>query len=224
MHTTQTTHHRIFFSNVTNRNLLNDIADILGMETTADENVFDLIQSEGESTIVCDALSDTLPERLITAGYQDAYEMPFAEVVSAFKQLAINDGVQLVSRLFEVERYETGVTDTDLDCDELYDLLNVLGTTHFKVDGIYTQWAMHSDKNQFGAHAGGTAITTQHFSVPASVYPERAETVIRTLAKHSPDEMGDYFVNEFINPILDRVQQDPLRRSIEAALMRFMGT
>lgn len=220
MHTTQTTYHRIFFSNITNRALLNDLASVLGMETTENMDVFDLIQSEGESTIVCDALSDTFPERLIPVGCQDAYDMPFDDVVIALKKLAEDEDVSLISRLFEVSRYQTGANDTDLDCDELFDLLSVLGNTHFTVDGIYTQWAMSSDKNRFGAHAGGAQVTTQYFCVPCIVTPDRAETVIKTLAKHTPEQMGDYFVHEFINPIMDGICNDTLRNSTEAGFVR----
>lgn len=223
MHTSVTTHHRIFFSNVTNYGLLAELTEVLGMEPTADKGVYDLVQSEGESTIVCDALYDTLPERLVPVGCRDSYDMTFDEVVATFKKLALDENVTLISRLFDLETYTGGDNDTDLDCDDLFDLLSVLGNTHFKVDGIFSQWAMCSNKNEFGAHAGGTQITTQYFCVPVAVYADRAETVIRTLAKHTPEEMGDYFFNEFINPIMDRIFSAPLKEAVEAASARFFG-
>lgn len=223
MHTTQTTHHRIFFSNITNAELLSDLADILGMESTEDPNVWDLVQSEGESTIVCDALSDTFPERLLPVGCRDAYDMVFDELVTAFRAMAVEEAITPISRLFDVERYASGVNDTDIDCDELFDLLSVLGSTHFVVDGIFSQWAMHSDKDQFGAHAGGSQITTKHFCSPCRIAPDQAETIIRSMVKHHPIGMGDYYIKNIIAPIMDSIQSDELKESVSAAFRRWFN-
>lgn len=223
MHTSQTTHHRVYFSNVTNRELLEELTEVLGMEKTEDPDVFDLVQSEGESTILCDALSDTFPERLLPVGCQDAYDMVFDELVTAFRVLAVEEGIVPISRLFDVERYASGVNDTDLDCDELFDLLSVLGGTYFVVDGIFTQWAMHSNKNQFGAHAGGSQITTKYFCSPCRIVPEQAETIIRTSMAHAPDVMGDYFIKNFIAPTIDSIHSDLLKESVSTAFRRWFN-
>ncbi|MCY1292461.1 hypothetical protein D9M68_19250 [compost metagenome] len=223
MHTTSTTFHRIFFSNITNPDLLSDVADILGMESTEDPNVWDLVQSEGESTIICDALSDTFPERLLPVGCRDAYDMVFEELVAAFRELAAKEAVTPISNLFDVTRYSTDVNDTDIDCDELFDLLSVLGSTHFVVDGIFTQWAMHSNKDQFGAHAGGSQITTKYFCSPCRIAPEQAETIIRTLVKHRPIEMGDYYVKNFIAPMMDSIRDPGLREATSNAFRRWFN-
>ncbi|MNZ86460.1 hypothetical protein D3C78_1052800 [compost metagenome] len=129
-----------------------------------------------------------------------------------------------LTEMFTRKYYEDGVAaSADISCMELMDLLMALAGNHYVVQGIYTQWAMHSDKAQFGAHAGGARITTRHFSVPCLTPPDRAETVIKTLAKHKPHEVGDYFVNEFINPILDCVPEGPMKAAVERSQRRFMG-
>jgi hypothetical protein len=223
MHTSQTSYHRIVFSKVINGSLLLELAEIIGMEPTDNPEVFDLVQSEGESTTIHDALNDLFPERLLRVGCADSFDMTFDELLEEYASLAEAEGVKLISKLFDKARYETYDESMDLDCDELFDLLRVLGSTHFTVDGIYTQWAMSSSSAVFGAHAGGGYITTQYFCVPCDVVPERAETVIRTLAYHTPETMGDYFVNEFINPIMDRLQSPELTEAVIKAFNRFAG-
>lgn len=223
MHTSQTTHHRVYFSNVTNRELLEELTEVLGMEKTEDPDVFDLVQSEGESTVICDALTDTFPERLLRKGCSDVYDMVFDEIVTDFKKLADESNIVPVSQLFEVERYATQNKDVDLDCSELYDLLNVLGVGHYTVDGIYSQWAMTSNKNVFGANAGGTQVTTRLFSVPCQISPDEAETTVRTMSKHDVSNIGDYFVLKFMAHYIDARASEELQESIIAAFRRMMG-
>jgi len=219
MHTAQTTYHRIFFSNVTNRTLLEELAQNLGMEATEDVDVFDLIQSEGEGTIVFSALSDSFPERLLKVGCRDAYDMVFDEVITAYKKMAEDQNTQLISSLFEVSRYQTGVEDTDIDCDELFDLLSVLGDSHFKVVAVYTQWAMSSSKAVFGAHAGGTRLTTRHFSVPCQISPDEIAGVVESI----DNEVGGFFADTFVMPLLNGVRNPLVRSSAVRAICNYVN-
>lgn len=215
MHVSMTEYHRIYFSNVTNRALLEELAGVLKLVPTDNQDVYDFIQSEGNSTTVSDALNNTLPERFILTGCGDAHDMTFAEVITAFNKMVKDENITLISKLFDAERYVDNECEDCLEGVELFDLLSLLGNTHFKVDGIYTEWALTSSKEVYGAHVGGACITTQYFSVPCTVPIDDTEEVIRTIAKQPPEEMGDYFFNVFIKPIMDRVYSSPLTTAIK---------
>lgn len=221
MHTSQTTHHRIFFTSGKTNAVLQEVMDKLCIEPSGMVDVGDLVQQEGNTLTIDEALYSTFPERLLKEGCSDAYDMSLQEIVIELAKIAHVEGIVPVSMLLHVDRYKDGGVEHDIDADELFDLLTILGAGHFKVAGIYSQYAVFSNKAQYGAHFGGTLITTPHFCLPCHVDPERAETVIRTLEKHPLEKMGDYFVNEFINPIMDTIRNAILLKAAESAFYRF---
>lgn len=223
MHTTQTTHHRIFATNL-GGSVLDDVMADIGADFTGDAGVFDLVIAEGDDFSLDTVIRDMFPARLLPDTAETPWHVDLGVLAEKLGELCEQEGYKPQTGMFTRKYYEDGVqASCDISCIELMDLLMALAGNHYKIEGIYTQWAMHSDKAQFGAHAGGTRITTRHFSVPCFTPPDRAETVIKTLAKHKLCEVGDYFVNEFINPILDCVPEGPMQGAVERAAIRFMG-
>lgn len=226
MHTTQNSHHRIFVSNVTDQKLLDDIMTALGIDKADDvKDAYDLVQVEGESLEIGEAMFAGATARGLIFDHEDAEFVPTVELVDRYLNLAKEFNIDLLSSTFVIEKHlcDNFIADTDIDCNELFDILNILGHGRFKVDGIFTQYAMYSDKSPYGANVGGTHLTSQYFCMPTPfLLAERAETVVRTLAKHDHTNVGSYFVNEFIMPILDRVYHEEYCENIMSAIMNFV--
>ncbi|MNI44259.1 hypothetical protein D3C76_112720 [compost metagenome] len=224
MHTSQSTHHRIFAVSHGTDVLLDVMAGICA-DITEDRKAFDFTIEEGDDCTLDTLIRDMFPARLLPSiGADNPWNADIADLAEKLGELCAEEGYVPQTEMFTRKFYENGVNATcDIDCIQLMDLLMALSGNHYTITGIYTQWAMHSNKLAFGAHAGGTRITTRHFSVPCFTLPERAETVIETLAKHKLCEVGDYFVLEFLNPILDNVPAGPMHTSVERALIRASG-
>lgn len=226
MHTTQNSHHRIFVSNVTDQKLLDGIMTALGIDKADGvKDAYDLVQVEGESLEIGDALFDAAVARGLIFDSEEPSFMPSVEVAERYAQLAREFKYEPLSSILVTDKYLEPHCDlsTDIDCNELFDILAILGGGRFTIDGIYTQYAMYSDKSPYGANSGGIHLTTQYFCMPVPFLPpERAETVVRTLAKHDHTNAGAYFVNEFIMPLLDRVYHEEYLENIMSSMMNFI--
>ena len=223
MHTTQNTHHRILVSNVTDQKLLDDIMTALGIDKADDvKDAYDLVQVEGESLEIGEAMFAGAAARGLIFDHEDAEFVPTVELVDRYLALAKEFNIDLLSSTFVIEKNlcDNFIADTDIDCNELFDILNILGHGCFTVDGIYTQYAMYSDKSPYGANSGGIHLTTQYFCMPVPLLPpERAEMVVHALAELDHTNAGAYFVNEFIMPLLDRVYHEEYLENIMSSMM-----
>lgn len=220
MHTSQTTHHRIFFGKVTNPDYLEGLSLDLGLEKV-DDTTYDLCLEEGTSLSVEAACRIAVKVAALGNEQGDPEDLQF--MLGCMARLLAERGYTPHSTTFDADVDLELLVDQDISCLELFDLLSAL-SYGYEVKGIYSQWAMFSNKNEFGANAGGTRITTRHFSVPCAVYPDRAESFIELLSKHGPNDMGDVYVMEFILPLIEgQVLSKALQMSIMSSLSRFFG-
>lgn len=221
MHTSQTTHHRIFFTDVTKPDYLEGLCKDLGFEKI-DDTTYDLVLEEGTQLTVEEACRVAVNVAALGNPAGDPEDLLF--MLGCIARLLADRGYVPHSTTFEADVDLETLSGVDISCLELFDLLSAL-SYGYKVKGIYTQWAMTSNKAQFGANAGGTRITMRSFSIPCQVYPDRAESLIDLLAKHKDTEIGDVFAMEFILPLLEKpmILTKEMELSIQASLHRFFG-
>lgn len=206
MHTTQTTHNRIYFSNVTDQSALDYLVETFFMHQEENE-IYDLIQEEGSTCLVGLVLREASLLESIGIPVTDPDDLSLVDIATLYSNKANEYGVDLISSLFNTDDYrDDDHCEREISPDELYDLFRVLGHSRFTVDGIYSQWAVSSDKAQFGAHAGGTLVTARNFSVPALLSPELAEEAIRGLANASTLlEVAKKFTSFTLAPMLKNI-------------------
>lgn len=221
MHTSQTTHHRIFFTDVTKPDYLEGLCKDLSFEKI-DDTTYDLVLEEGTQLTVEEACRVAVNVAALGNPAGDPEDLLF--MLGCIARLLADRGYVPHSTTFEADVDLETLSGVDISCLELFDLLSAL-SYGYKVKGIYTQWAMVSNKAEFGANAGGTRITMRSFSIPCQVYPDRAESLIDLLAKHKDTEIGDVFAMEFILPLLEKpmILTKEMELSIQASLHRFFG-
>lgn len=221
MHTSQTTHHRIFFANVTKPDYLEGLCKDLGFEKV-DDTTYDLVLQEGSQLTVEEACRVAVGVAALGNPNGDAQDLLF--MLGCIARLLMERGYLPHSSTFEADVDLETLDGVDISCLELFDLLSAL-SYGYEVKGIYTQWAMTSNRAVFGGNAGGTRITMRSFSIPCQVYPDRAEHLIDLLAKHKDSEIGDVFAMEFILPLIEKpmILTKEMELSIQASLHRFFG-
>lgn len=222
MHTTQTHHHRIFFANVSNPDYLEGLCKDLGL-TKVSDTIYDLALEEGTQLTVEEAVRVAIPVANL-GGVDDRDSADLLSMLGCLSRLLQERGHLPHSSTFEADVDLQTLEGQDISCLELYDLLSAVAYG-YEVKGIYTQWAMSSNKAEFGANAGGTRITMRSFSVPCQAYPDRAESVIDLLAKHKDTEIGDVFAMEFVLPLIDNpaILTKEMVLAVQASLHRFFG-
>lgn len=223
MHTSQTTHHRIFFANVTKPDYLEGLCLDLGFEKVSD-TIYDFVLDEGHSMSVEGACRIAVKVASLGNEHGDAEDLQFMLGALA-RLLAEKRGYTPHSTTFDADVDLELLVDQDISCLELFDLLTAL-SYGYEVRGIYSQWAMISTKAEFGAHAGGTRITMRDFSIPCQVYPDHAEGLIYLLAQHRPENIGDIYIMKLILPLLEApgILNKTMELSVHAALARFLGS
>jgi hypothetical protein len=221
MHTSQTTHHRIFFANVTKPDYLEGLCLDLGFEKVSD-TIYDLVLDEGHSMSVEGACRIAVKVAALGNAEGDPEDLQF--MLGALARLLAERGYTPHSTTFDADVDLELLVDQDISCLELFDLLSAL-SYGYEVRGIYSQWAMNSSKAEFGAHAGGTRITMRDFSIPCQVYPNDAEGLIHLLAQHSPENIGDIYLMKLILPLIEMpgILNKTMELSVHAALARFLG-
>lgn len=221
MHTSVTTHHRIFFANVTKPDYLEGLCMDLGLEKVSD-TIYDLVLDEGTSMSVEGACRIAIKVAALGNEHGDAEDLQF--MLGSLARLLAERGYTPHSTTFDADVDLELLVDQDISCLELFDLLSAL-SYGYEVRGIYSQWAMTSNKAQFGANAGGTRITMRDFSVPCSVYPDDAEGLIYLLAQHSPENIGDIYLMKLVLPLIEMpgILNKTMELSVHAALARHLG-
>lgn len=217
MHTSSVTYSRIQFANVNDYPSLQELSIVLGLEATNHPDIFDLVQDEGHALSAKEAIE------LIGEGYglYDGESEDYTTVLSALRDKVVLLGYQPHTRIFH-DDYHNPDIETDINPDELHDLLTVMAGGYFTVENITTQWSVFSNKNVAGAHSGGSRITTRDFSIPVVMHCDEMETAVNGYAKHQPHEAGDYYVNKFVSPLVDEhaIKNEALRKSVARALIR----
>lgn len=217
MHTSSVSYHRIVFTNINDYPSLQELVVVLDLQGTDHPDIFDLVQDEGYSLSVRDAI-ETCGEAY---GLYDSEDQGFDVLLAALRDKATELAYVPHTRVFE-DSYHNPAIETDINPDELYDLLVVMAGPYFTVDNITTQWSVFSNKNVAGGHSGGSRITTRDFSIPVVMGCDEMETIVNGLAKHTPEQVGDYYVNKFISPLVDEhaIKNDAFRKSVARALLR----
>jgi hypothetical protein len=221
MHTSQTTHHRIFFAKVTNPDYLEGLCLDLGLEKVSD-TVYDLVLSEGNQLSVEGACR--IAVRVAELGNSEGDPEDLLFMLGCIARLLADRGYTPHSTTFDADVDLETLVDQDISCLELFDLLSAL-SYGYEVRGIYSQWAMTSNKAQFGANAGGTRITMRDFSIPCQVYADDAEGLIHLFAQHRPENIGDIYLMKLILPLIEMpgILNKTMELSVHAALARHLG-
>lgn len=221
MHTSQTTHHRIFFANVTKPDYLEGLCMDLGLEKVSD-TIYDLVLNEGTQLSVEGACRIAVRVAELGNEHGDAEDLQF--MLGCMARLLAERGYTPHSTTFDADADLELLVDQDISCLELFDLLSAL-SYGYEVRGIYSQWAMTSNKAQFGANAGGTRITMRDFSIPCQVYPDDAEGLVHLLAQHRPENIGDIYIMKLIMPLIEMpgILNKTMELAVHAALARFLG-
>jgi len=217
MHVCSVSYHRIQFSNVTDYPSLQELSIVLDLEVTEHPDIFDLVQDEGSALTAKEAI-ELIGEAY---GLYDGEDQSINTVLSALRDKVVLLGYQPHTRIFH-DDYHNPAIETDINPDELYDLLTVMAANYFMVENITTQWAVFSDRNLPGAHSGGSRIVTRDFNIPVIMHIDELETAVNGYAKHQPHEAGDYYVNKFVSPLVDEhaIKNEALRKSVARALIR----
>lgn len=221
MHTSLTSYSRIYFTNVSDQHYLADLCQELGFEQE-DDNTFDLVHDEGTELTVDHALRVAMcKDNDLRAG------LSIESMVACVRKILVARKITPVSTLFHDDGkpfFHDGETNVPADDraigdDELFDILVALGRG-YSVMGIFTQWAVTSDKNSFGANYGGTNITTKDFSIPCSVQACDAEDTIKQLWANTCKNAGNYFAQRFVAPVIQSpsIVNKALSMSVQAAL------
>lgn len=220
MHTSQVTYHRLYFRNIDKApNDFARLVDELGMEATDRPDVFDIVFDEGYSLCLDDAIYSLFPENKLD-GDPDNY--PIELLLSMLNTMARDQGVKLHTNLF-TRTAENAPFDTDIQPDELFDLINTL-SNGYELIGIYTEWAMFSNKNVYGAHSGGAVVSTREFSLPTTIRGDLAEEIIMKFSNESPEELADFYVDQFIKPRIDHIVSEPFKNAVFDALRRLTSS
>jgi len=223
MNTSSVSYHRIQFSNVTDYPSLQELTLVLDLQATDHPDIFDLVQDEGCSLSAKEAI-ELLGEAYGLDPECDTVngDSPdFNTVLSTLRDKVVLLGYLPHTRIFH-DSYHNPAIETDINPDELMDLLTVMAGQYFVVENITTQWSVFSNKNVAGAHSGGSRITTRDFSIPVVMGCDEMETAVNGYAKHRSHEAGDYYVNKFLSPLMDEhaIKNEELRKSVARALIR----
>lgn len=220
MHTSQTTHHRIFFSNVTKPDYLEGLCIDLGMDKISD-SIYDLVLDEGNSMSIENACH--IAVRVAALGDTEMMRRSLQYLLGIMARLMAERSYTPHSTTFDADVDPDQLIDQDISCLELFDLLSAL-SHGYEVQGIYTQWAMSSTKADFGANAGGTRITMRDFSIPCQVLPGEAQDTISLFAKHQPENIGDIYVMKMLLPMIEMpgIINQTMSLSVQAALARHL--
>jgi len=223
MHTSKNSHLRLFFNNVTDQSALKNLVFALGLETVDSErHVYDLGMSEGDTLTLEDAVRSVAPDIMFDHP-EDRWSIDFKYLLGGLCRLAMEYNVAPHSHLWDPANAATCEPTCDITSPELFDLINVL-SKGYEIEAIYEQWAIFSTGSVFGANSGGTMFTTQYFSTLAPyLVPDRVDTVVETLRKHKPSEMGDYFILNFAMFAMDGINERDLMNSVQDAWLRHFG-
>lgn len=223
MHTSKNSHMRLFFTNVTNSKSLADMVFALGLEVVdSDRHIYELGMSEGSTLTLEDAIREVMPERMFDHP-DDRWSTDFKYLLGGLCRMAMEYNVTPHSNLWDPANAALCEPSCDITSAELFDLINVL-SNGYEIEAIYEQWAIFSTGVVFGANSGGTMFTTQYFSTLAPyLVPDRVDTVVETLRKHKPSEMGDYFILNFAMFAMDGIRERDLLNSVQDAWLRHFG-
>lgn len=198
MHTSATTYHRITFDNVTDYSNLLALATVLSLEATDHPDVFDFVLDEGNSMTADEAIREIYMAHYPTD--EMAEDRPQAEMITALRKKAAQVGYTPMSLLFTTEPREH-LIEIDIQEEELFDLIQIVADG-FTVDSVITQWAMFSNKNVYGANAGGSRLLTKHFRHHGD---ESAELLNAATVEYrsavDEEEMGRMYVEHFVEPL-----------------------
>ncbi len=222
MFTTQTTHHRFQFINITDSVGLVHLASALGLEPGDEPGQYDLVLEEGYSLTLDEAVRQAYPiDRC--EGYDNGLEVEEAELFELLSSIAQlhdfsnPDTYQPQTDLLHEYYHSDEMIERDISCIELMDLI-MLVASGFELQSIYTQWAMHSSKAQFGAHAGGTRLTTQLFSVPCDLAAVELEKFLPGLSTKPMRELGVEYVDKFVAPMVSRLPEGTFKEMVKLAM------
>ena len=220
MHTSTVSYHRLYFCNIDKAP--NDFAvlvDALDMEETDRPDVFDIVFDEGWSLNLDEAIYSLFPKHRLD---NDPEDYPIELLLSMLNTMARDQGVKLHSNLF-TKTDENAPFDTDIQPDELFDLINTL-SNGYELIGIYTEWSMFSNKNVYGAHSGGAVVSTREFSLPTTIRGDLAEEIIMKFSNETPEDLADFYVSQFIKPRLDHIVSEPFKNAVFDALLHLTGS
>lgn len=227
MFTTQTTHHRLHFVNITDSIALVQLVNALGMEPGDGPGQYDLVLEEGYSLTLDEAVRQAYPiDRC--EGFDDGLEVEEAdlfELIASIKQLHDFDNPDTYQPQTDIlhEYYHSdSVVERDISCIELMDLI-MLVSHGFELQSIYTQWAMSSSKNCFGANAGGTRLTTQLFSVPCDLAAVELEAFLPGLATKPLRDLGVDYVDKFVAPLVSGLPEGAFKDMVKLAMAERFG-
>ncbi len=222
MHTSSVSYHRIVFTNINDYPSLQELAIVLDLQGTDHPDIFDLVQDEGCSLSVQEAIS------LLGEAYDLDLECDklngespdFAKVLASLREKARELAYIPHTRILE-DSYHNPVIETDINPDELYDLLVIIAGPYFTVDNITTQWSMSSNKAVAGAHAGGSEIVTREFRLPIVMTCDEMETVTNEFRKRDKRGMAEYYIEQFIKPLISdiSIKDTEFRRAVTQHLI-----
>ncbi len=219
MHTSSVTYSRLTFAAVSHPEELLRLVSLLGLEETDEPNQWDLIQEEGSTLTVIDVVNTFFDAFLIdeTSHFD---ESSFEERLEQIHLRGKNNGYIAHTRVFN-ENYLSLDNGLEINPVELFDLISSI-QDGYVLEHITTQWAMSSNKCQPGAHAGGSLITTDAFTLPVVMDCMQMETIARTFALHGPKKGGTYYVNKFITPLMDMhaIKSPELHTAVQRALLQ----
>lgn len=214
MHTSLTSYTRIYFVDVANPDYLADLCQELGLEH-ADNYTYDLIIDEGSELTLDTVLRIALCRE---PSLRDG--LTIKSMVDAVRKILAIRNIVPVSHLFRDETADIPGDGQDIRDAELFDVLTALSTGMYCVAGIFSQWAVTSNRNAFGANYGGTNITTKDFCIPCSIQACDAEDTIMQLWAMSHKAAGSYIAQRFITPLIQSpsIVNKALSMSVQAAL------
>lgn len=219
MHTSSVTLSRLTFTNITNPDALKTLADLLGLETTENYNQLDFIQEEG-SMLMSDEAVNILFEAFLADATGNVDTDTLAWRVEQINRNGFKKGYVAHTRIFNKD-YLVNNQEIEIDPVELFDLIKSV-QDGYNLEHIVTQWSCSSNKCQPDAHAGGSLITTDGFTIRGVMGFREMETIANTYVMHGPAKAGTYYVNKFITPTMDMhtIKSPELHRSVQRALLQ----
>lgn len=220
MFTTQTTHHRFQFINIVNPSELDKLTQALGLEPTGVPGEYDLVFEEGSSLTLEEAVRQIYAMDAQVSDDEDIDDVNIFELIAGLRFLGPDenpDTYQPQTDLLHEYYYADNTIERDISCIELMDLI-MLVAKGFELQSIYTQWAMHSSKAQFGANAGGTRLTTQLFSAPCDLGAVELEQFLPGLSTKPMRELGVDYVDKFVAPMVSRLPEGTFKEMVKLAM------
>lgn len=219
MHTSSVMYHRLYFRNIAlARNDFAALVDALGLKETDRPDVFDLVFEEGSELTVQDAIVQAFPEHILEDNVE-AYEI--YELTNRLVEMGLRQNVVMHTPLFKgvMSNDDIGF-DLQISAGQLFDLINIL-SNGFEIIGIFSEWSVFSNRSVMGAHSGGSSITTRQFILPTNVDYEGAENMIKTFSSTDPEALGDYYVEQFIKPMMgESIISEELQNAVFESLRR----